>query len=379
MGSNDEFGPDTETIRAWLAKRATYARDARVIAAPRGTLTTDVPRDPGPSRARAEAAAEIPPAEQAERPADPKGQTPARLGPGMPGTPRPDGRNAGRSVLDALDGPDRPTPPSRPAARTGANATAAGRSVVDALGTDDPPARRKRRDRAKPGTPPAPAAPEPPRTTVTRPSSTVRVSAPAARSSYQPSTRSAPTPAPRQEQPVRRGRWTEPEEHRQSLEATTDVDFPVRGGVRRVLGLVLLAAVLATGGAGYVASVDRSAAMIGLAGVLAFLTLVVWAVRASCVTTELAIHRGQLSVQRAGHAQRVDISGGHTVIAIVGEPGDRRWTVLFERPGLPLVVVNASMVDPHWFTSALYRLRPELRPGWTGPEVSGDFAGVSQA
>lgn len=378
MGSNDEFGPDTETIRAWLAKRATYAKDARVIGAPRGTLTTDVPRDPGPSRPTAAGAVA---AEQDAEPAtkpdtQPEKQTGARAGEVDEAAlrrpsdgPRPDSRNAGRSVLDALGGA---TPPATPA-----DATAAGRSVVDALGTDEPPARKPRRERAKPTTPPAPVAPEPPRTTVTRPSSTVRVSAPAARSSYQPSTRSAPTPAPRQEQLVRRGRWTEPEEHRQSLEASTDVDFPVRGGIRTFLGFVLLGAVLATGAASYFATKDRSMAAIGIAGVLAFLTLVVWAVRASCVTTQLAIHRGQLTVTRSGHVQRVDISGGHTVIAIVGEPGDRRWTVLFERRGLPLVVVNAGMVDPHWFTSALYRLRPELRPGWTDPEVSDEYAGVT--
>ncbi|HVK27897.1 MAG TPA: hypothetical protein VM575_06135, partial [Nocardioides sp.] len=265
--------------------------------------------------------------------------------------------------------------------RGGSGAAGAG----GVLGADEPPTGKQgrkqggkqRRDRAAPRTPPAPAAPEPPRTTVIRPSSSVRVSAPAARSSYQPSTRSAPTPVPVQEQAVRRGRWTEPEEHRQSLEATTDVDFPVRGGIRRFLGFVLLGVLLATGAAAYLANKDRSIAMIGIAGVLAFLTLVVWAVRASCVTTELSIRRGQLSVQRAGHVQRVDISGGHTVIAIVGEPGNRRWTVLFERPGLPLVVVNSSMVDPHWFTSALYRLRPELRPGWTDPEASDEYARVN--
>lgn len=371
MGSNDEFGPDTETIRAWLAKRATYAKDARVIAAPRGTLTTEVPRDPGPSRPLPTPVVETEP--DPEPPADEvddRDEAPARP---TPDAPRPDSRNAGRSVLEALDGD---TPP-RPPAPTAADATAAGRSVVDALGADQPAARAPRRDRGKPRTPPAPAAPEPPRTTVTRPSSGVRVSAPAARSSYEPSTRSAPAPPPRQEQQVRRGRWTEPEEHRQALEATTDVDFPVRGGVRKFLGFLLLGSLVATGAAAYLASKDRTVAAIGIAGVLALLTLVVWAVRASCVTTELAIRRGQLSVTRAGQVQRVDISGGHTVIAIVGEPGDRRWTVLFERRGLPLVVVNASMVDPHWFTSALYRLRPELRPGWTDPEVSDDYAGVT--
>lgn len=378
MGSNDEFGPDTETIRAWLAKRATYAKDARVIAAPRGTLTADVPRDTGPTRVPTPTLVEETDQEtdqETDEHTVGDTETPtARISASRdPATPRPDSRNAGRSVLDALDGTTPGTPPPRPSA----DATAAGRSVVDALGAGDPPATRPRRDRAKPKTPPAPAAPEPPRTTVTRPSSTVRVSAPAARSSYQASTRSAPAPVPLPDQTVRRGRWTEPEEHRQSLEASTDVDFPVRSGVRRFLGFVLLGALLATAAAAYVASRDRTVAMIGLAGVLGFLTLVVWAVRASCVTTEVTIRRGQLIVTRAGHAQRVDISGGHTVVAIVGEPGHRRWTVLFERPGLPLVVVNAGMVDPHWFTSALYRLRPELRPGWSDPEVSDEYAGVT--
>ncbi|WP_205013814.1 hypothetical protein, partial [Nocardioides albidus] len=47
---------------------------------------------------------------------------------------------------------------------------------------------------------------------------------------------------------------------------------------------------------------------------------------------------------------------------IVGEPSDRRWTVLIEREGLPLVVITRSMVDPYWFTTVLYRLRPSLRP-----------------
>ncbi len=95
------------------------------------------------------------------------------------------------------------------------------------------------------------------------------------------------------------------------------------------------------------------------------------------MTTELSIRRGQLLVTRGGQVRRVDLGGGHPVVAIVGEPGHRRWTVLFERPGLPLVVVNAAMVDAHWFTSALYRLRPELRPGWSDPEVSDEYAGVN--
>lgn len=333
MGSNDEFGPDTETIRAWLNKRATYAKDARVIGAPRGGAV-GTPSAPAPTLPTA-----------------------------PPGAPRPDTNDAGRSVLAALgDDPTTDQPTSRPA-RTSSDATAAGRSVVDALRADTPPtAPRARQEPARRPTPaPAPAPAPTPRTPVARTANGVRISAPAPRSTYEASNRPPPEVIARPQ--VQRGRWTEPEENLTAGQASTDVDFPVRGGVRRALSLVLLAALAATGVMAWVASQDRTPPTIGIAGVLGFLTLTVWAVRAGCVTTELSLRRGQLTVKRAGRSEVVDIGSPHTPVAIVGEPGHRRWTVLLERPGLPLIVINASIVDPHWFTSAIYRLRPELRPG----------------
>ncbi|NHA01495.1 hypothetical protein G5V59_21415 [Nocardioides sp. W3-2-3] len=217
MGSNDEFGPDTETIRAWLAKRATYAKDARVIAAPRDAPAPD-PEPPPP---------EPPP------PAAPAG---------------PDTRVAGRSVVEALRAPGPATEPTAPVA---------------------------------PVAPAAPAESEPAaRVTASEPAKGVRVSTPAPRASYQASSRPPPetaAPAP----VVRRGRWTEPEANRLAVEATTDVDFPVRGGARRVLSVLLLVVVVATGAMGYVAARDRTPTSLGIAGVLGFLTLMVWAVRAS--------------------------------------------------------------------------------------------------
>ncbi|WP_364510611.1 hypothetical protein [Nocardioides sp. LML1-1-1.1] len=297
MGRDDEFGPDTETIRAWLDKRATYAKDARLSTAPA----------PAP-----------PPVTPTSTPA--------------------------------------PEPPA-PAAPAGPDTRVAGRSVVEALRTPEPAP-----EPAPTPEPVAPAVAPAVRATASEPAKGVRVSTPVPRASYQASSREAPAtaaPAP----VVRRGRWTEPEANRLALEATTDVDFPVRGGARRALSLVLVASLAATGVTAYVAAQDRAPTTIGIAGVLGFLTLVVWAVRAGCTTTQLSLRRGQLTIRRAGHTELVDIGSHHTPIAIVGEPGHRRWTVLLERPGLPLVVINASMVDPHWFTSALYRLRPELRPG----------------
>lgn len=257
MGSDDEFGPDTETIRAWLAKRATYAGDARVIGAPRGatTLTT-----------RPDATTAAPPSPS-------------------PTPPTPiDERDIGRSILDALD-----TAPTS---------------------TDDGTTRTRE---------PAPA--------------TTRLDG---------------------------SRWQAPEQP-DAGRGGTDIDFPARTGIRRIMALILLLCVAATGGATYVAGTERTPATIGVAGILGFLTLVVWAVHASGTTTRLSIRRGKLHVQRGGATEVVDIGNRYTPLAMVGEPGDRRWTVLVERPGQPLLVITRGMVDPALFTEVLYRLRPELR------------------
>jgi hypothetical protein len=305
MGSNDEFGPDTETIRAWLDKRATYAKDARVTGAPRGGSAASTP----------------------------------------PPVTRVDGTDAGRSVLDALGVGAPPEPPSR-IAQVEVDSIDLGRSVVDALRADAPAPRR-----AKPTSAPKPA-----------PKPAVRMTAPPPEATVAAEPRPALPPLPTTPPEVRRGRWTEPEDNLTAVNASTDADFPGRGGVRRTLSIVLLAVLVATGVASYAAATSPTTATIGVAATLGFLLLVVWAVRAGSTTTQLSIRRGQLTIRRNGQSELVDVGAAYTPIAIVGEPGERRWTVLIERDGLPLVVITRHMVDPHWFTTVLYRLRPELRP-----------------
>lgn len=349
MGSNDEFGPDTETIRAWLNKRASYAKDARVIGAPRG----------GGGLATATA-----PAPTVTRVASPREEF---VAPTLSGSP--DSTSVGRSVLAALgveaDGPavEGPT--------TSVDTTAAGRSVVDALHSPTEAPRRDARSKGKPartGKPEKAARPEKP---VRQSGPVVRVTRPAPTAGAAPSDSTTDPPrvrvqslAPTTATPqVQQSRWTEPEEHLNANHATTDADFPARGTARKVLSLTLAAVLAATAVTSYVAYQDRTVSAIGIAGTLAFLTLVVWAVRAGCTTTKMSIRRGKLSIERGGHVDLVDVGSSYTPIAIVGEPGHRHWTVLIERKGMPLVVIKSSMVDPHWFTTALYRLRPELRPG----------------
>ncbi|MBM7516621.1 hypothetical protein [Nocardioides nitrophenolicus] len=309
MGSKDEFGPDTESIRAWLDKRATYARDARVVGAPRGGVSQRPPTPPAPA-------------------------------PGTTPQGRADSLQAGRSVLDALGVAAPPEPPSRIARAGSLDSTDLGRSVVEALRADQP------RPSPAPSRTPAPTPPEPA-------PPPVDVQAP---------TRPAPPPRVRAEPEVRHGRWTEPEDNLNALNASTDAQFPVRGGIRRTLSWVLLAVLAGTGLASYAAATQPTTTSIGVAATLGLLLLVVWAVRAGCTTTELAVRRGQLSIKRNGQTELVDLASPYTPVAIVGEPGERHWTVLIERDGLPLVVITRAMVDPHWFTTVLYRLRPGLRP-----------------
>ncbi|GAA3530198.1 hypothetical protein [Nocardioides daeguensis] len=314
MGSKDEFGPDTESIRAWLDKRSSYARDARVV----GTRADAAPAAaPGPS-------------------------APPGPAPGTTTADRADSLRAGRSVLEALGVESPPDPPSRIARAGGLDSTDLGRSVVEALRADMP---------KKPAPAPRPASPAP-----TPDPAPVEVEAAAA------PVRPAPPPRVRSAPEVKHGRWTEPEDNLTALNASTDAQFPVRGGIRRALSWMLLAVLAGTGAASYAALRNPTATTLGIAATLGFLMLVVWAVRAGCTTTELAVRRGQLSIKRNGQTELVDLASTYTPIAIVGEPSDRRWTVLIERPGLPLVVITRSMVDPHWFTTVLYRLRPGLRP-----------------
>jgi hypothetical protein len=247
-------------------------------------------------------------------------------------------------VLEALDVESPPDPSARIAQAVGPDSTDLGRSVVEALRADMP-TKPTPTPRAAPAPTPAPAPPTP-------------LHVEAAAEPVRPS----PPPRVRSNPEVRHGRWTEPEDNLTALNASTDAQFPVRRGVRRALSWVLLGVLAGTAVASYAAAEQPTTASVGVAATLGLLLLVVWAVRAGCTTTELAVRRGQLSITRNGQTELVDLASPYTPIAIIGEPSERRWTVLIEREGLPLVVVTRSWVDPHWFTTVLYRLRPALRP-----------------
>lgn len=303
MGSNDEFGPDTDAIRRWLAQRDTYRSDA-------GRHRGDAPtRTATPEWA--ERTAPAAPAAQAAPPAAPP-QPPRPAG--------PDARDAGRSVLEALGAvepppaPARPTEPSRPAT--------AAEARLDALIT--PPASPTD---SQPEVEPE-AGPE-----------------------------AAEEPAPRHKAPAAKPL---PPRDDSTAGTSTDQDFTPRSRAHAVLSVLLLLTLLATAGAAYFAATQPSVGTYGIAGTLGVLLLVVWAVRSSTTATSVRVRRGVLEIRRGGGLEVADLANPYTPIAILGVPEKRSWRVLIERVDRPLLEIDASMVEPYAFTGLLLRLRPDL-------------------
>lgn len=136
------------------------------------------------------------------------------------------------------------------------------------------------------------------------------------------------------------------------------IDFAPRVGTRRLVGLLLLVALAATAATGYAAYQDRATTMIGVAATLGVLTAILWAIWAGSVVTTLSVRGGQLEIIRAGSRHRFDLASDYTPIEIVGEPGSRKWKVLFHRKSMAPFVVDASMVDPVEFSRVVRHYRP---------------------
>jgi hypothetical protein len=140
---------------------------------------------------------------------------------------------------------------------------------------------------------------------------------------------------------------------------STNVDFAPRTRASRVVGMLLLIALVGAAVAAYAVYRNRTTLTIGLAATLGLLVMIIWAVRAGSPPPRLSVHAGQLEVIQAGGRFVFDLSGTYTPIEVVGRPGDRGWKVLFLRRNMDPFVIDSSMVDPHEFMKVLRRFRPE--------------------
>lgn len=209
---------------------------------------------------------------------------------------------------------------------------AAGRHVLDALVEPDPPI-------ARPSPKPSGPAPKDPEGTASA---------------------SAAAPTPRRGVPSPHAATPEHERELATSRSTNAVFRPRTAG-RNLLTAVAVVSAVATAGAGYLAYQERTTISYGLAALLGLLMLVVWAVRSSTSLTELAVIRGQLEIIHGGRLEVLDLASPYTPVLVEGRPGHRGWRVSVERHDQPLLVIDASIVDPHHFMAVLQRIRPELR------------------
>lgn len=271
MGELDEmdFGPDTDAIRRWLAKRATYAGD---LGDPvrGGKHRVDPPSMVDPEQLSV-----------------------------------PSARDAGKHVLDALVAPEPPV-----AARW----------------------------------------PEPyqPTAKPLEPKSDGSIPAPPPKPGQTHGGRSPYASTPEQEEELTASR-------------STNRVFKPRRLVRTTVSVVFLVVAAVTAYTGYLATQERTTASYGIVVLFGLLALLIWGVRASISITEMAVIHGQLELIRNGRFEVVDLASPYTPVLVEGKPG-RRWKVFIERHDEPLLVIDASMVDPEEFMTVLHRVRPDLRP-----------------
>jgi len=136
--------------------------------------------------------------------------------------------------------------------------------------------------------------------------------------------------------------------------------FKPRSGGKLVLGLMLLIFLALTALAAVWAWSDRTYLSYGVTAVAALVTAVIWGTRASSAPARLTLHGSELEIVRNGSRALFDLASTHTPIEMYGEPGDRKWKVLFRRRSMSPYVVDSSMVDPTEFTRVLRHFRPEV-------------------
>lgn len=119
---------------------------------------------------------------------------------------------------------------------------------------------------------------------------------------------------------------------------------------RRVLALLTLASLVATGGAVWLASQIRTGGAVGVAAGLALLTVGLWVVRARSTAALVTVADGRVEIYRGGTRTVFDLASRRTPVEVVGTPGQRGWQVVFPRRSLAPYVLDASMVDPDAFT-----------------------------
>lgn len=138
------------------------------------------------------------------------------------------------------------------------------------------------------------------------------------------------------------------------------VDLSLQTGSRRVVGFLLFAAAVLAVLQAAVAYADPGVVTLGLAVVLAALTVAAWRSWAGRSPTTVVLVGSSLELVRDGGRHVFDLADPRLPVDVVGLVGDKSWRVEFYRRGMAPYVLDATMVDPTDFLRVLHRHRSEV-------------------
>ena len=171
----------------------------------------------------------------------------------------------------------------------------------------------------------------------------------------------APAPAPEQ-QPAPRAtpapRKAEPRIQPDGVPELVEFRSPSSSAIITVL--LGIAALVAAGVAVYEAYLDKLTTTPGIVASAVTLVLVIVVGRSKGSAGQVWLEHGVLHVDEGDSHRRFDLTTPNTKVEMVGQPGDRRWKVLFLRKGMAPYEINAHLVDPEPFVDAITPWRPGL-------------------
>jgi hypothetical protein len=138
------------------------------------------------------------------------------------------------------------------------------------------------------------------------------------------------------------------------------VEFRSPSSSAVVTVLLGIGALVAAAAAVYQAYLDQLTTRPGIVASAVTLVLVIVVGRSKGSPGQVWLEHGVLHVDDGDSHRRFDLTTPNTKVEMVGQPGDRRWKVLFLRKGMAPYEVNARLVDPGPFVDALRPWRPRL-------------------
>ena len=171
----------------------------------------------------------------------------------------------------------------------------------------------------------------------------------------------APAPAPRPvaaARPAPAPKTPDPKIQPEGVPEMVEFRSPSSSAVITVL--LGIGALVAAGIAVYEAYLDKLTTPPGLAASAVTLLLVIVVGRSKGSAGQVWLEHGVLHIDEGDSHRRFDLTTPNTRVEMVGQPGDRRWKVLFLRKGMAPYEVTARMVEPRAFVEAITPWRPDL-------------------